>query len=394
MDFISDCLAEIRYQELYRQTYTYYPSDATHVRIDGEEYLMLAANNYLGLTHCPAVQQAAAEAIKEYGTGSGGARLTTGTHPLYPLLEQEIAAFKGTEAAVVFNTGYMANVGAISAIAGKGDVIFSDELNHASIIDGCRLSKAHTAVFRHSDMDHLATLLMQTACSGRKLIVVDGVFSMDGDIAPLDTIVELAEQYDAMVMVDDAHATGVIGPGGRGTAAYFGLKDRVLLQMGTLSKALAAEGGYIAGSRKVVEYLINKARSFIFSTALSPATIAAGLAALRQVSARPELIARLANNAHIMRQLLLGAGCSIGQGITPIIPVMVGSAGTAVALARELKNDGMIVTAIRPPTVPAGTSRLRLTVSAAHEVSQLAQAAQKIGAAVTKFRILERKTGP
>lgn len=378
MDFIDDQLAEAKRHELYRNTHTYYPGDATHVRIDGKQYLMLAANNYLGLTHCPAVRQAAIEAIEAYGTGSGGARLTTGTHPLYPLLEQELADFKGTEAAVVFNAGYMANIGAISAIAGTGDVIFSDELNHASIIDGCRLSRAQTVVFRHSDMAHLAQLLAQTNCNGRRLIVVDGVFSMDGDIAPLDAIVELAERYNAMVMVDDAHATGVIGPGGRGTAAHFGLKDRVLLQMGTLSKALAAEGGYIAGSRKVVEYLINKSRSFIFSTALSPATIAAARAALHEVVSRPELVARLSNNARIMRQMLLAAGCSIDQGSTPIIPVMVGSAGTAVALAGKLKNNGVIISAIRPPTVPDGTSRLRLTVSAAHEESELAQAVRKI----------------
>lgn len=391
MDFISDWLAEIKQQDLYRKTRTYYPSDATHVRIEGKEYLMLAANNYLGLTHCPSVQQAAIEAIREYGTGSGGARLISGTHPLYPLLEQELADFKGTEAAVVFNTGYMANVGVISAIAGVGDVIFSDELNHASIIDGCRLSRARTIVFRHSDMDHLTKLLTQTTCRGRRLIVVDGVFSMDGDIAPLDAIVELAERHNAMVMVDDAHATGVIGPGGRGTVAYFGLKNRVLLQMGTLSKALAAEGGYVAGNRKVVEYLVNKARSFIFSTALSPATIAAACAALREVTARPELVARLSSNARIIRQMLLAAGFSIGQGSTPIIPVMVGSAGTAVALARELKNNGVIITAIRPPTVPAGTSRLRLAVSAAHDESELAQAVQKISEASEKLGILERK---
>jgi len=389
MDFLEHYLGQVKQRDLYRALHTYQPIDATHVQSEGKTYLMLASNNYLGLTHCRAVQQAAVEAIAKYGTGSGGARLTTGTHPLYSPLEEELAAFKGTEAALIFNTGYMANVGVISALLGKDDVIFSDELNHASIIDGCRLARARTVVFRHSDMEHLAELLASTPCSGRRLIVVDGVFSMDGDIAPLAAIVELAERYDAIVMVDDAHGTGVIG-GGRGTAAHFGLKGKVQVQMGTLSKALGSEGGYVAGSRQLIEYLINKARSFIFSTALAPATVAAARAALAEIQKRPELVDKLAANAWFMREKLTAAGLSVEPGQTPIIPVIVGEAGVAVELAKELKEAGLIITAIRPPTVPHGASRLRLTVSAAHNQDELARAADQITAAAQRLGIAER----
>jgi 8-amino-7-oxononanoate synthase len=393
MDFLLDYLAGVKQLKLYRELCTYQPDDAVHVRIADEKYLVLASNNYLGLTHCPAVQQAAIAAIQLYGTGSGGARLTTGNHPLYSLLEQEVASFKGAEAALVFNTGYMANLGTISALVGAGDVIFSDELNHASIIDGCRLSGARTVIFRHSDMKQLAECLAQTVCSGRRLIVVDGVYSMDGDIAPLDDIVELAERYEAMVMVDDAHATGVIGPNGRGTAAYFGLQDRIQVQMGTFSKALGSEGGYVVGSRRLIEYLINKARTFTFSTALAPAAIAAARAALAQVVLRPELVDKLSNNSVYMRKLLVAAGFTVGKGDTPILPIHIGDAATAVLLARELRNVGLIVTAIRPPTVPDGTSRLRLTVSAAHEWGELTQAVQKLSTVAKSLGILERRPG-
>lgn len=385
MDFLQAYLMAARQNDLYRQVTAYEPVDAAHVKIDGKIYLLLAANNYLGLTHHPDVRQAAIQAIKSYGTGAGGARLTTGTHPDYLALEAALAAFKGTEAAVVFNTGYMANVGTISAIAGENDVIFSDELNHASIIDGCRLTKARKVMFRHSDMEHLARCLAETACCGRRLIVVDGVFSMDGDIAPLREIVRLAKKYDALTMVDDAHATGVLGYG-RGTAAHLGLEGQVDIQMGTLSKALGAEGGYIAGSRRLIDYLVNKARSFIFSTALAPAVIAAALAALRLIAARPELIERLNENSSFMRNGLAAAGLKVSGGITPILPVVVGGAGTAVRLAEELRQSGLIVTAIRPPTVPEGESRLRITVSAAHDQAELAMAIEKISTAFNKVK--------
>jgi len=376
--FLTDYINQVKQQDLYRAPVSYKPLDAVHVEAEGQRYLLLATNNYLGLTHSLAVKRAAQNAVELYGTGSGGARLTTGSHPLYEKLEQELALFKGTEAALVFNAGYMANVGIISAVVNKGDVIFSDELNHASIIDGCRLAKGQTVVYRHADMAHLAEVLKNTPCQGQRMIVTDGVFSMDGDITPLDKIVELAEKYEAMMMVDDAHAVGVIGKGGRGTVDYFGLKGRVHIQVGTLSKSLAAEGGYVAGSQALIHYLVNKSRSFIFSTALSPGTVAAGYAALEELQARPELVDTLRGNADYVRTALVAAGLQIDGALTPIIPIMVGEAAVAVKMAQQLKEQGLIVSAIRPPTVMPGASRLRLTVSAAHEKTDLARAVEII----------------
>ncbi len=370
---------------LHRRTVTYEAVDAVHVRCDDAQFLMLAANDYLGLTRHPAVRRAAADAAMRYGGGAGGSRLTTGSHVLYTALEEELAAFKGTEAALVFGSGYMANIGTIGALAGRDDVIFSDELNHASIVDGCRLAKARTVVYRHGDPADLAAKLAAAPCRGQRFIVTDGVFSMDGDVAPLDEIVAVAERHEAAVMVDDAHATGVMGPGGRGTAALFGVGGRVAVQMGTLSKALAAEGGYIAGSALLIEYLVNRARSFIFSTALAPATVAAARAALARLAGEPELTARLRDNAVFLRRALAAAGLAVGAGETPIIPVMVGEAATTVALAAELRRRGIIVSAIRPPTVPDGSSRLRVTVSAAHERSELARVAAEIAAAAGRI---------
>jgi 8-amino-7-oxononanoate synthase len=388
VEFCKKVLSELKEQALYREPVSYQPLDAVHMQLEGKRYLALSANNYLGLTHSPVVQQAAIDAVLRYGTGSGGARLTTGSHPLYESLEQDIAAFKGTEAAVVFNTGYMANVGVISSLAGKGDVIFSDEFNHASIIDGCRLSKAHTVVYRHADMADLAAKLKTTPCSGRRLIVTDGVFSMDGDIAPLDEIAQLGQVYQAMIMVDDAHAVGVLGHGGCGTADHFGLKEKIQIQMGTLSKSLAAEGGYVAGSQELIAYLINKARSFIFSTALSPAVVAAAQAALSQLKTSPQLVATLLGNAQYVRQALTSAGVPVEGSVTPILPIMVGEAALAVRMAALLKEQGLLVTAIRPPTVAPGTSRLRLTISAAHDRKELAQAVESIIAVSRKLKLI------
>lgn len=390
MQFLTNYLEQAKAAGLYRQTVTYNPVSAARAHMDGHDYLMLASNNYLGLTHNLKVQQAAINAIRLYGTGSGGARLTTGTYPLFDQLEQELARFKETEAALVFNTGYMANLGVIGAMAGASDVIFSDELNHASIIDGCRLSRARVAVYRHADMEHLEEVLKNTVCPGKRLIITDGVFSMDGDIAPLNKIVDLAEIYDAIVVVDDAHATGVIGSGGKGTAAYFGLAGRVQVQIGTLSKALGAEGGFVAGSRELIDYIRNKARSFIFSTALAPATIATALAALRQLANRPEIVEKLSGNARFTRKLLQAAKLPVLDGVTPIIPVIVGEAEAATKLTLALQKQGMIISAIRPPTVPAGTSRLRLTVTAAHERQELAWAVDKMSATVRELKMTVR----
>lgn len=388
MDFFANYIQSVKEQGLYRTPVSYRPLDAVHVESQGEKYLLLASNNYLGLTHSPRVKQAAIEAVEAYGTGSGGARLTTGSHPLYEKLERKIASFKGTEAALVFNTGYMANMGILSALVHVGDVVFSDELNHASIIDGCRLSKGQTVVYRHVDMNHLAQLLENTPCLGRRFLVTDGVFSMDGDIAPLDQIVSLGEKYDVMVMVDDAHGVGVLGRGGQGTVDYFDLHGRVGIQMGTLSKSLAAEGGYVAGSQELIDYLVNKGRSFIFSTALGPGTIGAAYAALTELEATPSLVDKLLSNAAYMRNALVSAGLTVGGRITPILPIMVGEATLAVEMAQQLKEQGLIVSAIRPPTVMPGASRLRLTLSAAHEPGELGKAAAIIIAVAKKIKLI------
>jgi 8-amino-7-oxononanoate synthase len=383
--FLQETLRAIREEGLYRENMSCEQVCATHVKTaDGRIHLALASNNYLGLTHHPDVIAACLEAAAKYGTGSGAARLVTGSHPLYEVLEKKLAAFKHTEAAITFGAGYMANIGVISALMNKNDLIFSDALNHASIIDGCRLSGAKIVVFPHADTKALEKLLAHTPCAGKRLIVSDGVFSMDGDIAPLDRLVALAESFGALLMIDDAHATGVLGEG-RGTAHHFGLEGRVDVEMGTLSKALASAGGYVAGSRELIDYLVNKARSYIFSTALPPALIAAAAAALDILRESSVPVDRLAHNSRFFRGRLAEHGLSPGGSLTPIIPLIVGGSETALGAARALREEGLIVGAIRPPTVPRGQSRLRLTVSAAHTEEDLENAAKTIARVLRKL---------
>lgn len=377
MDYYQDFQKklEAKEQEQNKRTIkTYEPLDAVRVKRDHREYIMMASNNYLGLTHEPRVQEAAIQAIQQYGTGSGGARLTSGSFPLFKELERAIANFKETEQSLVFNTGYMANVGTITALMNKHSVIISDELNHASIIDGCRLSCAHIERYKHKDVEY-AEYILKKYTSAHKMIITDGVFSMDGDIAPLDRLYELSKDYNALLMVDDAHATGVIG-NGRGTAHHFGLTD-VDVQLGTLSKALGSVGGYVAGRKELIEYLINYSRSFIFSTALSPADIGAALEALRIVHDEPSVVDTLRDNTVYMAHKLQAMGIDCDDE-TPIFPIVVGENDRALTLARELEERGIIITAIRPPTVPVGESRLRMTVTAAHSKEQLDYVAQTL----------------
>ena len=350
-----------------RSIKVYEPIDAVRVKRNNREFIMMASNNYLSLTHDLRVQQAAKYAVEQYGTGSGGARLTSGTFPLFNELELGIADFKHTEQALVFNTGYMANVGTITALMNKNSVIISDELNHASIIDGCRLSGAHIERYKHKDVEH-AEYILKNYKSAYKMIITDGVFSMDGDIAPLDKLYELGKEYNALLMVDDAHSTGVLG-NGRGTAHHFGLTD-VDVQLGTLSKALGSVGGYVAGRKELIEYLINYSRSFIFSTALSPADIGAALGALRIIRDEPYVVDTLRDNTVYMAHKLQSMGIECDDE-TPIFPIIVGDNERALSLAYELELRGIITTAIRPPTVPVGESRLRMTVTAAHSQEQL-----------------------
>lgn len=347
----------------------YCPIDAVRVKRDDKEYLMMASNNYLGLTFDSRVIEGALKGAQQYGTGSGGSRLVSGTFPLFTDLENELAKFKNTEKALVFNTGYMANVGTISAIADKNTIIFSDALNHASIIDGCRLSRGSVKAYSHCDVDELKYLLKQVDRNARKLIVTDGVFSMDGDIAPLDKLYELSRDYNALLMVDDAHATGTIG-NGHGTAAYFGLEKEVDIQLGTLSKSLGSVGGYVAANSTIIDYLVNTSRSFIFSTALSPADIGAALAALHVLESDVSVLQRLHENVNYMADRLISIGID-ATNETPIFPILIGRNEDTLAVSDYLYESGLIGTAIRPPTVPIGESRIRLTVTAAHNKEQI-----------------------
>jgi len=369
-------LESLRQQGLHRQLRRMESGSSAYVRVDGKKVLMCASNNYLGLCDHPAMIQAACEATHAYGTGSSGSRLTTGNTVLHEQLEHRIAAFKQVEAALVLSSGYMTNIAALSALVDSGDVILSDERNHASLIDGCRLSKAVTMIYRHGDMADLETKLKETEHARQRLIVTDGVFSMDGDTAPLADITALARRYDAMVMVDDAHGTGVLGELGRGAPEHCGVHDQIDVHIGTLSKAIGAEGGYIAGCRSMIDFLRNKARPFMFSTSLSPGVIASALCAFDLIEAEPERRIRVLQLANDLRRKLQHFKLSVPDGVTPIIPVIIGGADDAVAFSRALEAHGIFAPAIRPPTVPTGSSRIRLTVMANHSNENIEYIAQ------------------
>lgn len=351
------------------------------ILLDGQTVVLLGSNNYLGLSVHPIVTEAAAAAAREYGTGASASRLMSGNCHLYTKLETKIAKAKGTEAALVFGSGYLANIGTIPVLAGDGDLILSDGLNHASIIDGCRLSPATKQIYRHGDVDHLESLLAQSTKFRRRLIVTDGVFSMDGDIAPLPEICGLAERYDAMVMVDDAHSFGVLGESGGGTLEHFGLENRGVIQMGTLSKAVGGLGGYVAGSAVLIDFLINRARSFIFTTGLPPATLAGAAAAIDVIRSTPELRQQLSLNVLLLKNALLEKGFQLLPSETQILPLILGSAEVASRFAEVLLAHGVYAPAIRPPTVPEGTSRLRISVIASHTTEDLETAIEGFEAA-------------
>ncbi|RID84081.1 8-amino-7-oxononanoate synthase [Peribacillus asahii] len=370
-DYLSQELQQIREQGLFRTLRRIDASSDTETVLEGKKVLLFSSNNYLGLANDSRMKEKAIEAIKQFGTGSGGSRLTTGNLSLHEQLERDIASFKGKEASLVFSSGFLANVGIISTLMKQGDVILSDSLNHASIIDGCRLSKADTVIYNHVDMNDLEKKLQSVTSYQRKLIVTDGVFSMDGNIAPLPAIVSLAQKYGAMVMVDDAHSTGILGKTGAGTAEYFGLTNQIDLLMGTLSKSIGAEGGYVAASHSLIQYLRNKARSFIFQTALSPSVVAASIEGIRIIREERERSVRLLENAEFLRNGLKKSGFSLVDGSTPILAVLIGSAQDAVHFSKRLEEEGIFAPAIRPPTVPEGMSRIRLTIMATHRQEQL-----------------------
>ena len=365
---------------LYRRLGLVSGPQGPRVLLDGREVLLLCSNNYLGLADHPSVRRAAAEAAMRWGTGAGASRLISGNMTLHRRLEERLADFHHTETALLFGSGYLANTGTIAALTRAGEVVFSDELNHASIVDGCRLSRAETFVYRHADPEHLAWGLQRAEGRG-SLIVTDGVFSMDGDVAPIPDLVELARRHDCRLMVDEAHAIGAIGPRGDGAVAESGLGEEVDVITGTLGKALGSYGAYVCAGREITELLLNAARPFIFSTALPPPSVAAAIASLKIIDARPERIDRLRRNGDMMRRELAAYGLDPGESRTQIIPVVVGSAEDAVELSERALERGVFAQAIRPPTVPEGTSRLRISVMASHRSSELRQAAKVVGTA-------------
>ena len=357
---------------------------APTVLLDGQPVLLLCSNNYLGLADHPRLRRAAADAALSLGTSAGASRLLSGSMSIHFELEQRLAAFKGTEAALLFGSGYLANTGAIAALARQGEVVCSDELNHASIIDGCRLAGAETFVYRHADAEHLEWGLRRAA--GRaSLIVTDGVFSMDGDVAPLSELSDLARRHRCRLMVDEAHATGCLGPGGRGSVAAAGLTDEVDVIVGTLGKALGGYGAYVCGSAELVDFLVNSARPFIFSTAPPPPAVAASSAALELLQERPKRVEKLRANAAALRSGLREQGLEPAGSETQIVPLVIGEADDAMALCERLLEDGLFAQAIRPPTVPPGTCRLRLTVMATHAIADLRRAARSIGTAARQL---------
>ncbi len=343
------------------------------VRVGDRVLLNLSSNDYLGLSQDPRLIAAARDAAARWGVGAGASRLVVGHLALHEEVEDRLAAFKGTEAAVIFSTGYMANLGAISALVGSGDTVFCDRLNHASIYDGIKLSGANLARFPHRDLNRLEDLL-QKAGSGRRLVVTDSVFSVDGDVAPLQEIVDLKDRYGAWLMVDEAHATGVLGTHGAGLSAALGLTPRVEVHMGTFSKALGSLGGFVAGNRRLIEYLHNRARSFIYSTAMPPPVLGAIAAALDIVAGEPERRRYLLSEAESFRQTLSQAGFDTLGSETQIIPVLVGENARTLRVAARLRERGLMAVALRPPTVPPGRSRVRFSLSAAHSPEDLAAA--------------------
>jgi glycine C-acetyltransferase/8-amino-7-oxononanoate synthase len=386
-------LEELRDSGLYRRMRHVSGPQGSRVVLDGRPVLLLCSNNYLGLADHPRVREAAADAAMRWGAGAGASRLVSGTMTVHRRLEEALAAFKGTESSVLFGSGYLANLGVVGALArlgttsgagsAGGPVVFSDELNHASIIDGCRLARAETFVYDHCDVEHLAWGLRRHGIGPTRggVIVTDSVFSMDGDVAPLAELVELARRHGARTVVDEAHGTGALGPGGRGAVAEAGLEGEVDVVVGTLGKALGAYGAFAACSAAMRDYLTNTARSLIFSTALPPPAVAGALAALEVLQEHPEMVDRLQANADAMRDELAREGFEVAGSSTQIVPLVVGDADLAMRVCEAAIEGGVFAQAIRPPTVPAGTSRLRLALMATHTREELRAAARTLGRA-------------
>src|SRR5512142_3310814 len=384
LSFLTDQLNDLKQRGTYFRLRVLEDEQAPVCHFDGKQVINLASNNYLGLTTHPKLREAALAATKKYGVGSGAVRTIAGTMSVHMELEEKIARFKKVEACVVFQSGFTANAGTVSALLGKDDWIVSDELNHASIIDGARLSRATIKVFRHKDVAHAEELLKEVADKpGHKLLITDGVFSMDGDIAPLPALCGLAEKYGAIMMVDDAHASGVLGRNGRGTVDHFKVHGRVDVQVGTLSKAIGALGGYVCGTRDLIEFLYHRGRPFLFSTSHPPSVAATCIAAFEVLEQEPERIAKLWENTNYFKKELGNLGFNIGgkntpKSETPITPIIVGEGRLAMEFSRELFKEGVMATGIAFPTVPEGKARIRTIMTATHTREQLDQALQTL----------------
>jgi 8-amino-7-oxononanoate synthase len=367
-------LNELAARHLTRRLTPLYSGVGPVVEMAGRQILLLASNDYLGLATHPEVIQSAIEATQRFGAGAGAARLVSGSLPPHQELESALAQFKSTEAALTFSSGYLANIGTIPALVEQGGLILADRLCHASLIDGCRLSAADFRIYRHNDIDHLRSLLAKKRQARRALIVTDGLFSMDGDLAPLPELSRLAQEYEADLYIDDAHGTGVMGPHGRGTVEYFGIEAQIPFQMGTLGKAFGSSGAYLTGTSILIRYLMNTSRSFMFTTAPPPSSAAAAIAALRVMQREPERRARLWANRERLFSGLTRLGFTLSPSASPIMPILVGNADAALSFAEHLFAEGLYAPAIRPPTVPDATSRIRVTVTSEHTSSHIDQA--------------------
>ncbi len=384
LQYLHEALEDLKAKHLYRRFAILEGEQLPVANFDGQEVINLSSNNYLGLTTHPKLRRAAIDAIRKFGVGSGAVRTIAGTMKMHMDLEAQIAKFKGSEACVVFQSGFAANAGTVSAILGKDDLIISDELNHASIIDGCRLSKATIKVFKHKDIEDCERILKETEnWAGNKLLITDGVFSMDGDIAPLPQLCDLAEKYNCIMMIDDAHSSGVLGRNGRGTVDHLGCHGRVDIQVGTLSKAIGSLGGYVCGSQELIEFLYHRARPFLFSTSHPPSVVATCQAAfeLLDSEAGERLIKKLWSNTKFFKRKLKKLGFNTGKSETPITPIMVGDAAKAFEFSRELKVEGVFAGAIGYPTVAEGKARIRTIVTATHKRADLEKAAEIMGRA-------------
>ena len=394
LSYLADQMNELKQKGTHFKLRVLEDPQAPESTFDGKRVINLASNNYLGLTTHPKLREAALEATKKYGVGSGAVRTVSGTMTIHMELEEKIARFKNVEACVVFQSGFTANAGTVSAILGKGDFIISDELNHASIIDGARLSRATIKVFRHKDVAHAEELLKEVAGEpGHKLLITDGVFSMDGDIGPLAGLCGLAEKYGAIMMVDDAHSSGVLGRNGRGTIDHFNVHGRVDVQVGTLSKAIGALGGYVCGSRDLIDFLYHRARPFLFSTSHPPSVAATCIAAFDVLEQEPELMDKLWENTRFFKKELGGLGFNIGGKTTPvsetpITPIIIGEGRLAMEFSRELFNEGVFTPGIAYPTVAEGKARLRTIMTATHTRQQLEKALEVFSKVGKKMGII------